>query len=303
MIAVIIGVTLLTFLLMNFTPGDPAELITKSRYGIEHMTQADVQMIRVQEGLDAPLYVQYLKWLEHIVHGDLGCSLINKESVLSAILLRFPATFQLAVAGTLIALLIGIPIGVIAAIRQYSAIDNLITTGAMLGVSIPGFWLALLLIQFFSLYLGWLPVCGYGRIENLVMPALTLGIGVAAVMTRLTRSSMLEVLRCDYIRTARAKGLSEVFVIGKHALKNALIPVITVLGMQFGRALEGAVIIETIFALPGIGKLLIDSIYLRDFSMIHGIVLFIAVMFVLINLIVDISYTYLDPRIRYGSKA
>jgi peptide/nickel transport system permease protein len=219
--------------------------------------------------------------------------------VLSEILVRFPATVKLAVVSMLVALIIAIPVGIISATRQYSFVDNVSMMGAMLGVSMPNFWLGLLLILLFSVHLGWFPVCGYGGFEHIILPALTLGTGIAAVITRLMRSSMLEVLRQDYIRTARAKGLSEKLVVSRHALKNALIPVVTVIGMQFGRVLEGAVIVETIFAWPGIGKLLVDSIYARDFAMIQGGVLFVAVIFVIVNLAVDISYTYLDPRIRY----
>lgn len=299
MFIVIIGVTVMTFLIMHFTPGDPAEMIAMKRYGMDDLTQEDIEWIRVQEGLDAPLHIQYVRWLNHVAHGDLGCSLINGEPVLSEILIRFPATIKLAVVSMLVALIIAVPVGIISSIRQYSLVDNFSMMGAMLGISMPNFWLGLLLILLFSVHLGWFPVCGYGDFEHIILPALTLGTGMAAVTARLARSSMLEVLRQDYIRTARAKGLSEKLVISKHALKNAFIPVVTVIGMQFGRVLEGAVIVETIFAWPGIGKLLVDSIYARDFAVIQGGVLFVAVIYVIINLAVDISYTYLDPRIRY----
>ncbi len=299
MFIVMLGVTMITFLIMHLTPGDPAEMIAIARYGIDDLTQEDIECIRIQEGLDAPIHIQYLRWLNHALHGDLGCSLTNGEPVLSEILIRFPATIKLAVVSMIIALIIAIPIGIISATRQYSLIDNVSMMGAMLGVSMPNFWLGLLLILLFSLYLGWFPVCGYGGFEYIILPALTLGTGMAAITARLMRSNMLEVLGQDYIRTARAKGLGEKVVLSKHALKNALIPIVTVIGMQFGRVLEGAVIVETIFAWPGIGKLLVDSIYARDFAMIQGGVLFVAAIFVTVNLVVDISYTYLDPRIRY----
>ena len=299
MFIVMLGVTMMTFLIMHFTPGDPAEMIAMARYGVDDLTQEDIECVRIQEGLDAPIHIQYLRWLNHALHGDLGCSLTNGDPVLSEILIRFPATIKLAVVSMIIALIIAIPVGIISATRQYSLIDNASMMGAMLGVSMPNFWLGLLLILFFSLYLGWFPVCGYGGFEYIVLPALTLGTGMTAITARLMRSNMLEVLRQDYIRTARAKGLGEKVVISKHALKNALIPIVTVIGMQFGRVLEGAVIVETIFAWPGIGKLLVDSIYARDFAMIQGGVLFVAAIFVIVNLVVDISYTYLDPRIRY----
>lgn len=303
MFIVILGVTLLTFSIMHFAPGDPAEMIAISRYGLEYLSHGDIEWIRMQEGLDAPLYVQYFKWLSHVLHLDLGRSLITSESVLSEILSRFPATLELAIASLLISLAIAIPIGVISAVKQYSIIDNISMTVALLGVSMPNFWLGSLLILFFSLYLGLFPVCGYGDIKHLILPSLTLGTGMAALTTRLTRSCMLEVFSQDYILTARAKGLKDRVVVLRHALKNALIPVVTVAGLQFGYLLEGAVIVETIFAWPGLGKLLVDSIFARDFAMIQGCVLFFAVIFVLINLAVDISYAFFDPRIRYGGGA
>jgi peptide/nickel transport system permease protein len=296
---VVLGVTAVTFSIMHFTPGDPAEMIAIGRYGMDMLTPSDIEWIRATEGLDAPIYVQYGVWLTHLLHGDLGNSLITGDPVLSEILTRFPATMELAILSMILSLLIAIPVGIVAAIKQYSIIDNFSMIGALVGVSMPNFWLGLLLILFFSLYLGWFPVCGYGGFEHLILPAITLGTGMAAITTRLTRSSMLEVLSQDYIRTARAKGLSEKLVISRHALKNAFIPVITIIGLQFGYLLEGVVIVETIFAWPGVGRLLVDSIFARDFFMIQGCVLFIAVIFALTNLIVDISYAYLDPRIRY----
>jgi peptide/nickel transport system permease protein len=278
-------------------------VIAIARYGgTESLNSELIEWIRHQEGLDAPIYVQYAKWLKHIIHGNWGRSLITGEPVLDKILTRFPATFQLALVSMIIYLLIAIPIGILSAVKQNSAMDYLCMTGAILGVSMPNFWLALLLILLFSVHMGWLPVCGKGGIEHLILPAITLGMGMAAITTRLTRSSMLEVLRQNYIRTARAKGLSEKLVIGKHAFKNAMIPVVTIVGLQFASLLEGAVIIETIFAWPGIGRLLVDSIFARDFPMIQGCTLFIAMIVVLANLIVDISYAYLDPRVRYGGR-
>jgi peptide/nickel transport system permease protein len=295
---VVLGVTVVTFSVMHFTPGDPAETIAVARYG-EDLTHEEIEWVRATEGLDAPIYVQYGIWLSHLLHGDLGNSLITGDPVLSEILTRFPATMELAILSMILSLLIAIPIGIIAAIKQYSITDNFSMIGALIGISMPNFWLGLLLILFFSLYLGWFPVCGYGGFEHIILPAITLGTEMAAITTRLTRSSMLEVLSQDYIRTARAKGLSEKLVISRHALKNAFIPVITVIGLQFGYLLEGVVIVETIFAWPGVGRLLVDSIFARDFFMIQGCVLFIVIIFALTNLIVDISYAYLDPRIRY----
>jgi len=302
-IIIVLGVTIMTFSIMHMAPGDPAEMIAVARYGIENLTQDDIEWIRRAEGLDAPVYVQYAKWLNHVLHGDFGRSLITGEPVLSEILTRFPATVKLAVAGMMVSLLIAIPAGIISAVKQYSLIDSLSMIVALIGVSMPNFWLGLLLIILFSLYLGVLPVCGYGGIRYIILPAVTLGTGMAAITTRLIRSSMLEVLNQDYITTARAKGLKEKSIVARHALKNAFIPVITVIGLQFGHLLEGTVIIETIFAWPGVGKLLVDSIFARDFSLIQGCVLFIAVVFVLVNLVVDISYMYLDPKIRYEKGA
>ncbi|MCL0056867.1 ABC transporter permease [Dehalococcoidia bacterium] len=301
MVFILLGVSVITFSMMHFVPGDPAEMIAMERYG-EEITAETIEFVRAELGLDQPVYIQYFRWLTNVLRGDLGYSFRTDRPVLDEILTRLPATIQLALAGMLVALLIAIPVGVISATRQYSAVDNISMFGALLGVSIPNFWLGLLLILFFSLYLGWLPVFGRGGIEHLILPALTLGTGMAAITTRLIRSSMLEVLGQDYIRAARAKGLKEKAVIYKHALKNALIPVVTIVGLQFASLLEGAVIAEVIFAWPGIGRLLVDSIFARDFVLIQGCILFIAATFVLVNLLVDIFYTYLDPKIHYEAK-
>ena len=295
---------MLTFLVMQFAPGDPAEMIATARYGIDGLNSETINRIRAEEGLDAPTHIQYLKWLNRLLHGDLGCSLSTGKSVSTEILSRFPATLRLTLASMVVSIVIAIPVGIISATRQYSVIDNISMFGALIGVSMPNFWLGLLLMLVFSLYLGLLPVCGYGdgSIRYVLLPAITLGTGMAAMTTRLIRSSMLESLKQDYITLARAKGLSEGVVVWKHALRNALIPVITIVGLQFGSLLEGAVIVETVFAWPGAGKLLVESIFERDYAMIKGCVLFVAIIFVLVNLIVDILYAYLDPRIRYEKK-
>lgn len=299
LIIVTMGVTLITFSMMHWAPGDPAELMAISRYGLESVNEQNIAQIRMEEGLDAPIFVQYWRWLEHIWRGDLGRSIVTGDLVLDEIRLKIPATFELALAALIISLIIALPAGIISAVKQYSPVDYLTMTGALLGVSMPNFWLGLLLILLFSVTLGWLPVFGYGTLKHMVLPALTLGAGMAAITTRLIRSSMLGVLRQDYIITARSKGLPEGSIIYNHALKNSLIPVITVIGLQIGHLLEGAVIVEVIFAWPGIGKLLVDSIFARDFFMIQGCVLLFAVIFVIVNLLVDISYIYLDPRIRH----
>lgn len=303
LIVVVIGVTALTFLMMYCTPGDPATTIAMARYGGPESLSSDlIAWIRHQEGLDAPIHIQYAKWLHHIFYLDMGRSLITDEPVFDKILSRFPATLHLALASMLIYLLVAIPIGILSAIKQNSLIDYLSNIGVLVGVSMPSFWLALILILFFSIYMRWLPVCGSQGLSYIILPATTLGIGIAATTTRIVRSSMLDVLRQNYIRTARAKGLKETIVIGKHALKNAIIPIITISGLQFASLLEGAVVIETIFAWPGVGRLLVDSINQRDFPMIQGCILFIAIIFVLVNLLVDLSYVYLDPRVRYDRR-
>jgi peptide/nickel transport system permease protein len=298
---VVLGVTVVTFSAMQSAPGDPAEMIAVARYG-EDLTQEEIEWVRVTEGLDAPVYIQYLGWLGHILRLDLGKSLITYEDVLEEILTRFPATLVLTISSLILSLLIALPTGIISAIRKNTIVDNACMTGALLGVSMPNFWLGLLLIWLFALSLGLLPSFGYGSIKHLILPTITLGTSMTAITTRLTRSSMLDVLNQDYIVTAKAKGLDEKTILLRHALKNAMLPVITFVGLQLGFLLGGAVIVETIFAWPGIGRLLVDSIYARDFALIQGCVLFIAVIFALSNLAVDILYAYLDPRIRYEKK-
>ena len=298
---VVLGVTVVTFSAMQSAPGDPAEMIAVARYG-EDLTQEEIEWVRVTEGLDAPVYIQYLGWLGHILRLDLGKSLITYEDVLEEIQTRFPATLLLATSSLVLSLLIAVPTGIISAVRKNTIVDNACMTGALLGVSMPNFWLGLLLIWLFAVSLGLLPSFGYGSIKHLILPTITLGTSMAAITTRLTRSSMLDVLNQDYIVTAKAKGLDEKTILLRHALKNAMLPVITFVGLQLGFLLGGAVIVETIFAWPGIGRLLVDSIYARDFALVQGCVLFIAVIFALANLAVDILYAYLDPRIRYEKK-
>lgn len=299
LLIVILGVTLLTFTLMHAAPGDMAEMIAISRYGAENLTTEEVEAIRLAEGLDSPVMVQYFYWLTHMISGDFGNSLITGEPVLEEILIRLPATLKLSFAALLVSLVIAIPAGVIAASKQHSLMDHLTMTSALIGTSIPNFWLGLLLILLFSVTLGWFPVCGYGSARYMVLPALTLGAGLAGITTRLTRSSMLEVLNQDYVTAARSKGLSEPRIIFKHGLKNAFIPIVTVIGIQLGHLLGGTVIVESIFAWPGIGKLLVDSIYARDFATVQACALLFAIIFVLINLIVDIFYLFLNPKISY----
>lgn len=297
---VIFGATVLVFSVIRLAPGDPAMTIAVARYGgIDNISAEDIEGIRQKEALDAPLYEQYMRWLSRAAKGDLGRSLVNGNRVFSEILHRFPSTLKLAMASMLVALMLAIPVGVISASRPNSILDHLGMTGALLGVSMPNFWLALLLILLFAVHLGWLPVFGSGGLRHLVLPALTLGTGMAALTARLARQSTLEVLGRNFIRTARAKGLPEWVILSKHALRNALVPIVTITGLQFAFLLEGAVIVETVFAWPGIGRLMVEAIFSRDYPLIQGCALFVAIVFSVVNLSVDILCAFVDPRIRY----
>ena len=298
-VPVFVGVTMVTFVLMQIVPGDPVALLMEEKMAA--VDPAAAQRFRARWGLDAPVAVQYLKFLSNAARGDLGISYRSDQDVLPLILERVPATAALAGAALGIAILIGIPLGVLAALRQNTMLDSASIMVATAGVSIPNFWLGILLIYTLAVKLRWLPPSGYGpAIPYLIMPALTLGVGLAAVVARLTRSSMLEVIRQDYIRTGRAKGLSERRVIVAHALRNAAIPIVTIVGVQTSALLSGAVITERVFSWPGAGRLLVDSIGVRDLPMVQGCVLFIASVFIALNLLVDLSYAWLDPRIRYA---
>ncbi len=300
LVLVAVVVSFITFAFMRLAPGDPAELIAIGRFG-EHVTEAQVEQVRQQEGLEAPLPVQYVRWGARAARGDLGRSLVSGEPAAAEILGRLPATVELAVAALLVSLLLGVPVGTVCASHRGRPLDVAARGGALLGVSVPNFWLALLLILVFSLWLGWLPSYGSGGLARLVLPAVTLGTGMAALTTRVMRSGAVEVLSRPYIRAARARGLSERTILWKHALKNSLIPTVTVLGLQFGRVLEGAVIVEAVFGRPGIGRLLVNSVYARDFAVVQGCVLLFAGVYVLVNLLVDVVYAWLDPRIHYGA--
>lgn len=294
MLPVLLGVSLVVFSMMYFTPGDPARLILG-----ETASETEVRELREEMGLNDPFLLQYGRYLKKAVfEGDLGTSYVTGRPVVTEIVARFPTTMLLAVLSVCISLLIGIPTGIISATRQYSIFDNLAMILALVGVSMPNFWQGLVLIIVFSLHLGWLPASGFYGPAYWILPALTIGTSTAATITRMTRSSMLEVIRQDYIRTARAKGQTELVVILKHALKNALIPIITVIGLQLGRGLGGAILTESIFSIPGLGKLMVDSIKARNYPVVQGGVLFIAVMFSFINLLVDVLYAYADPRIK-----
>lgn len=295
-VPVLFGVMTLVFLMVHMLPGDPAEEIASRGPG---MTPEAIQDIRVRLGLDQPLYVQYWEFVKRVAQGDLGRSIFTNREVSAMIRSQLGATLKLTAAGILTALLIGVPLGIIAAIRQNSWVDSVSMTVALLGVAMPSFWLGLLLIWLFAVRLNWVPVIGGTGLRGLILPAFTLGFGAAAIIARLVRSSMLEVLRQEYMTTARAKGLRTQAVVLRHGLKNALIPVVTIVGLQIGNLLGGAVVIETVFARQGIGRLAIDAILAKDFPVIQGVVLFAAIIYVSVNLLVDLLYSVIDPRIRY----
>ena len=292
-IPVLIGVATLVFSLIHFIPGDPAQAMLG-----EGAAPEDVALLRERLGLDRPLLVQYGSFLQGVVRGDLGVSLRNDQPVLQQILERMPATAELALASMAVAVLIALPLGIIAAVWRGTAVDHGAMTLSLVGISVPNFWLGPLLAIVFAVELGWLPVGGRGTLAHLVLPAATLGAALAAILARMTRASLLEELREPYVLAARAKGVSRARAVLHHALRNSLIPIVTILGLQFGVVLTGAVITETIFAWPGIGRLLIQSISFRDYPTVQGCVLLIAVTYVGVNLITDLTYGFLDPRIR-----
>jgi len=295
LVFVLFGVTLITFILMHVVPGDPALIILGKLSSNEEL----LLKLRQKLGLNKPLIVQYWEFLKHLVRFDLGNSITLHVSVKELIFERFPLTLKLTLFSLTIALLIGIPSGIISAVKQYSGTDAFFTIFALVGISTPVFWLALLLQILFALKLNWFNVSGYMSIKDLFLPSLTLGLIYSASIARFTRSSILEVLHMDYVRTARAKGLSEKIVMAKHVFRNALIPIVTLVGMQFGSLLSGAAITETVFGLPGIGKLLLNAQLDRDYPLIESGIIFVAVIIGLSNLLVDILYAFLDPRIRY----
>lgn len=292
------GVSTFVFLIIHLIPGDPVDVLLG-----ETASAVDRQALRQQLGLDRPLGEQYLTFVWRVVQGDLGHSLYTRRPVRTLIAERFPATVVLSVAALVVAVGLALPLGVLAALRPRSLLDTVSMVLALLGVSMPNFWLGPLLILVFALHLGWLPVSGQGdgNIAYLVLPAFTLGTALMAVLTRMTRAGMLETLHEDYIRTARAKGLAERMVVIKHALGNALIPLVTLLGLQGGALLSGTFITETIFAWPGLGELTIRAIQQRDYPVVQGCVLVIALTYVMVNMLTDVLYAFLDPRIRFES--
>lgn len=295
LVPMLLGVSLAVFVTLHLIPGDPARMAAGP-----DATEADVEQIRTNYGLDKPFVVQYGIYLEKLLKGDLGESFQTLAPVTEGIARTFPATLELAVAGMVIAVLFGVPIGIYSALHPRGTADRLVTSLAVLGISMPGFFLGLLLMLLFASVLQWLPPTGRGTWLHLILPSLTLGLPYVASFARLTRSSMLDVFSEDYIRTARAKGLSWGKLTYRHALRNASIPLVTMLGLDFGRLLGGAVIVETVFAWPGMGRYMVDAIMVRDIYVVQGTILVFATSVVLINLLVDIIYGALDPRIAYS---
>ena len=293
-IFLLLGVSVIVFGVIRLAPGDPVMVVA----GLDALPET-VEAIRKEWGFDLPVYVQYFRWLIRAVRLDFGQSLMTREKVSEMILARLPASLKLNLVAYALALAVSIPMGIYSALKQYSLLDHLGTVVALVGVSMPGFWLGLLLILYFALYLGWFPVFGIGTWKHYVLPSVALGVSQAAGLMRMTRSSVLEAMKQDYIRTARAKGLAERVVVFKHMLKNASLPIVTIIGMRIAYLLSGSFIIETIFAWPGIGRLAINCLYSRDYFVVQGTVLLTAVVIVFANLIVDVTYCFLDPRIRY----
>ena len=290
---VIFGVSVVVFLILHLT-GDPAALMLPP-----DATAEDIAKFRHDMGFDDPVAVQYVRFLKGAVRGNFGESIRHGEPAMGLVVERLPATFELAGAGLLIALALAIPAGIVSAVRRNTSVDYISTIVALLGQAMPTFWLGIMLILVFSVRLNWLPSSGRGDVEHLILPAITLGLFTTARITRLTRSGMLEVLGQDYIRTARAKGMGEPPVVWKHALKNAAIPIVTIVGIELGTLLGGSVITETIFAWPGVGRLSVQAIFNRDYPVVQSAVFLLASTFVIVNFLVDVVYTYLDPRIRF----
>ena len=293
-IPVLIGISLLLFFMLRMLPGDPAQVLAG-----QMATPEEIENIRHQLGLDRPIYEQYVAYLSRLARFDLGRSARTQNPVTQEIWARLPNTLLLAVVAITLACLFGIPAGIISAVRPYSWIDYLVTTSALFGMSMPVFWLGLMLVVVFSVILKWLPAGGTGSWQNVILPSVTLAAFVVAFIARMTRSTMLETLSQDFTTTARSKGLQERVVVIKHAFKNAMIPIITVVGLQFGLLLGGAVLTETVFAWPGVGRLIVDSILARDYPVIQGAILVFGLLYIMVNLVVDLIYALVDPRIRY----
>lgn len=296
LLLVLLGVSIIVFTLLYMTPGDPVKLMLGESAAPEAKEQ-----LREELGLNDSFFVQYFNYIKDIVvHQDLGTSYVTQRPVLNDIIAVFPNTVMLALSAIIIAIVLGIVLGIISAVKQYSLIDNFVMAFALIGTSAPIFWIGILMILLFSVKLGWFPPSGYGTVKQMIMPAVALGMQSTAMIARMTRSSMLEVIRQDFVKTARAKGQKEFVVIIGHVFRNALIPIITVIGLQFGHLLGGALLTETVFSIPGLGRLMVESIKMRDYPIVQGGVLFIAACFSLVNLLVDILYIAVDPRISKG---
>lgn len=292
-IVTLLGVVLVLVVLIQFLPGDPARVIA----GLQ-ATPAQVERIRQQMGLDDPVPVQYWTFLNHLAHGNMGISARTGDSVVSEIAARFPFTLELAILGTIFGVVFGILLGVVAATHKDKWTDSIVSMVGVMGISMPVYWLGILLIMLFAVKLKVLPVSGASSLDSLVLPTVTLGVFSMAIIARMTRSTMIDELGEDYVRSVRAKGVRERLVVYKHALRNAFVPILTVIGLQFGTLLGGAVLTETVFSWPGIGRLLVDSISARDYPMVQGIIFVFAAMFIVVNIITDLLYTVVDPRVR-----
>ena len=308
MLPTLLIVTFLVFLLLYLSPGDPVLMLVPMDE-IDQLSDEEMRQWRQELGLDRPIYAQYADWLLGVLRGDLGRSIHQRRPVYDLLATRFPVTLELALLSVFVASVVAIPIGIYTAVRPGGVGDFIGNIVALMGVSAPNFWVALILIVIFAVQLRWLPAGGFARIsddpirhvERMILPVITLSTALMAVTMRLTRSSMLEVLNEDYVRTARSKGLGQRRIVFVHALKNALIPVVTTVGLQVGRILGGTIVIEVIFSFPGMGKLLLDAIFARDFPVVQGVVLLITLSFMAINLLVDLTYASIDPRIRYAA--
>lgn len=300
--AVLVGVSMVTYGVVFLTPGDPASTILREQRQ-SPPSETEVAAFRAEHGLDEPFLVQYASWLADAVRGDLGTSYYQSEPVSSLVLAHLPNTLELALAATAVSVAFAVPVGVMSAVHRGTWLDRTSQIVALLGVSMPNFWLGYLLLLVFSLWLGLTPVGGVGTLGHLVLPAITLGTGMAAVVTRLVRSSMLEVLDAEYVDAARSKGVRDRLVVYKHGLRNALVPVVTIVGLQFGFVINGAVVVEAVFQRPGLGTLLVDAVFARDYPVVQGVVLVTALAFVVTNQLVDLAYVALDPRVERGDRA
>lgn len=301
-VPVFLFVTIIIFSLMRLAGGDPARIMLGPR-----ATPETISALRQKWGLEEPLYLQYLIWLKNLFLLDLGTDFSSGRPVMDLIVQRFPVTVTLSFFAMVVSLSIAIPAGIVSAINQNTPTDYAAVIFALIGVSMPNFWLGLMLIILFGLHVGWLPTHGYqsmledpvGGVRHIILPAIALGTALAAVVTRMLRSSMLEVMSENYIRTARAKGMSERTIIYKHALRNALIPTVTVVGLQIGYLMNGSILVESVFAIPGMGRLLVEAVFQRNFPVIQGVIVVVAIVFIIVNIVVDVIYTYLDPKITY----